>query len=861
MRSLAWFSLFLLPAAGTAQVEEAPVPLHDGMAPAPSPGAGWHPEQARAAEQAFRLGLFEIAASLYEEAIGSREEPIPEDWILGRVDALISTGDFEAAADALPETEADATAREQLRAGLIAFHLGSIPQAREILRDLDEDYLPRRDRPWEFLLRGLIEESERDFSEAEEWYDRAGEALVSDTARPIIDLLVYRARLRSGQASPEMVSELRARVESFRGKVAGVRFARQLAIALANFGQPDEAVALIEEQLRLILPDSEEYDATLFLLGLLLSERSGRGRVALEEVVRRDEDPVLAQAAFFLLAQNARQPEPQQAALRNFLDVFLAEQSAHRMRAQALYVRGQLHRQESAFDLAEQDLVTLLDSFPGSELLEPAIRDLAWISWQRTPPRYRTAADYLARLRQRVREPAEKARLARLMGDAYYLNADFEQAAEAYAASATDARQEDALGPVLYQQILSLIGAERLDEAIHVLDEPALGSFNAADRWRAEWNLAEALRRAGESEAAFERARRLPRNEELVDQEGLRVRFGWLQARLAFETGRLEEAVRLTREVQESLRESRLPEDEVTRLQSYLLLLQGQALFARGQSGEALALYQSLREQYPEGPTAAFSLLVEARWKGLEGSPREAEQRLIALADTYETSGYAPLALFEAAEFAASLAQEEARRRAIRHLERLATTYPANDLFFAARRRQAELARETGDFGAALLLYDNLLAQSPPPGERFRAELGRADTLLAQAYGNEAFLNDAIAAFERLSDLADVPVDLRTEAGAKLATAVAMQGDELRSAEVAWTVVHRFLGNPELAARLGATGRYWLARVILDLARTLEATEGPQRARALYELLVTQDLPGQAIARAWLAGSPEPTEG
>ena len=103
--------------------------------------------------------------------------------------------------------------------------------------------------------------------------------------------------------------------------------------------------------------------------------------------------------------------------------------------------------------------------------------------------------------------------------------------------------------------------------------------------------------------------------------------------------------------------------------------------------------------------------------------------------------------------------------------------------------------------------------------------------------------------YERLQDYHTAPVDLRVEAGFKHGYAQLKRGNPGRAEATWWLVTNTFLLDPTQAAALGAKGRYWMARTLLELGDLYEKEAKLDQARNAYELLLQQKLPGEAVAR------------
>jgi predicted TPR repeat methyltransferase len=104
-----------------------------------------------------------------------------------------------------------------------------------------------------------------------------------------------------------------------------------------------------------------------------------------------------------------------------------------------------------------------------------------------------------------------------------------------------------------------------------------------------------------------------------------------------------------------------------------------------------------------------------------------------------------------------------------------------------------------------------------------------------------------------LRDLPSAPVDLRAEAGYKWGYALAKRVQPAKAQTVFWSVVDAFLLDAAQAAQLGAKGRYWVARSLLELGQIHEEAGRLDEAQRAYQLIIDNKLAGAAQAQAKLA--------
>ena len=83
--------------------------------------------------------------------------------------------------------------------------------------------------------------------------------------------------------------------------------------------------------------------------------------------------------------------------------------------------------------------------------------------------------------------------------------------------------------------------------------------------------------------------------------------------------------------------------------------------------------------------------------------------------------------------------------------------------------------------------------------------------------------------------------------------ALAKRGQLAKAQTVYWSVVESFLLDATQAARLGATGRWWLSRSLLELGQIHEDAGRLDEAQRAYQLIIDNKLSGAAQAQAKLA--------
>ncbi len=813
--------------------------------------------QIKAADEALKSGLSAIAGRLYEEVLGSDEVGAEEREriALNFSSALISEGEFEKAVSIVDEYADSPDPGFMMRRALLSYQTGDFDATNEILNGVEVNQLRSSDRAWFHLLAGLVEESRQDPIRAERQYQMARDESNSESQQAHFDAIIYRSRLlflRPGQLHPNLVTDLREKLRSARGSFQGFQNAKILAVVLHELGETEEAIRVIEEQLRIeAVKESELEDELLLLLGLIAGEETARGKEAFSRLLGKDGDRKAQKIALRILGQVALSIG-QQRQIEKLLSELIERPKAHSLLDELYYFRAFLRLQEGHLIASEADAKRILAEYPGSSFANRAIYLLAYLAWLRDPPQYRNAAYFLNQLRGRSRDTKERSEISVLVADCYFLNGDYERAVEIYETTLGQARDDEARGVLFFQRVIAEIEAGRLEEAASYLDSAGIrDGISPVERWRAEWNLISKMKATGGVGVAFERIQQLLGGKVNIDiPPELQVRLMWLEAQLSLEANQPEKTPTMVAQILTAL--ARVPDTEIGKEQreqiiSHSLLLHGRAFFALESEEEGLRIFDELRSIYPKSRPSILSYAFEARHYSAMKHLAKAQQRFIILADEFPESEYAGIALWEAAEIANQRDQKEESGRILRDL---VERYPDHDLVYYARLRQGDLSRELDDFATAQSVYENLINQFPDHPERYRAEISLADSHLAQAGMNPVRLDNAVAILERLFDLPAIPLDLRLEAGFKWGFALTKMDHQPRAQEIFWLVLDRSLNVHPGEGETRARGRYWQARLIFKLGELLEEEFRFEEAQQVYSYVNIYDLPGKALVKA-----------
>ena len=828
-------------------------PLASARAAAEAAPGGWIVSEGRAAS-ALQLGFPATAAGLYRQLLADESVPATARARVhqGLITALLDGGEVEAAEKELAAYTGPKDSPYRLRAGLVAANARRVAAAKAELAEVNANDLPAVDRAWWLFLQGQIAQLDGDFARANAQYDQAMQAAVSEQQRARFALGQALTILAGGAPSESELATLRANLERFAGQRLGFDSARFYAAGLAKLGRQNEAIGVLERQL-LIVPASERNvaDQMRLLLGLIAGESSPTARRAFRELVRSGQRPDTQRTALYALARGTRTAAEREQ-LRRDLSELINGAQLHPIIEDLRLVRAQALLQDKRFNEAEQDARRLLDQFPGSPLKAAALGVRLAVAWEARL--YRTAADLATQLRAVLAPGRERSELGVLLAEAFFRSGDFKNAADAYDAALREAPQVVPTGRLIFQRVLSDVRADRLTEAAKLLDEMAGNpAFDAENRWQAEWNLVREMQVRGRTADAMARVEKLTQGGASAGvSDELRVRLLWLRAKLSFDNGQFAAAATQADELLAQLSGAQIEAGLKGEVTGTALLLKAQSLLELGRDDEGVALLAKLRAEHREAKVAVYSYIVQAARQARRGELAAAQKTLVDLADANPRSEYAPFALYEAAVYAERQGLDTNLRYAYERLDDLVRKYPGDDLVFYALLKQGDLLRKLNDFGPARLVYENLINNRGQHPDVLLAQMGLAATLFAQGSNNPGNYEAAGAIYERVRDLPTAPTDLRVEAGYLWGYAQVRRGQATSAQAIFWSVVDAFLLDGAKAAELGATGRYWISRTLLELGQLLEEGGKLDEAQRAYQLVLDHDLGGAAAAKAKL---------
>ncbi len=853
---LRYLSVALVAGPLAAQVA-GPSPLVDAPVAASTVPGRWMVAEGRA-QAALQAGFSVTASGIYRDILQEESLPVEarQTVTLALVTALLDAGDTLEAERILQTYTGPRSSTYQLRAGLIASLARRLPQAKAALAAGKIEALMAPDKGWWYFLQGQVADAEGNILAANGFYEQAINAAVSASARARFVLGREQALLRRGPLDEARLVNLRKTMETFQGRATGFDAVRSYAAALSALGRAVEAQAVLQRQLA-IIPPSERNTADQFrlMLGLIAGESSTAGRQAFKQLLRDGQKSETQRLALQLLARGGKSTVEREQLRRDLSDLINAP-TPHPVIEDLLLVRAQLALVDNDYARAEEDARALLERYPGSPLKATALGVRLAVAWDLK--RYRAAADVVAQLRAVTKEGRDRAELGVLLAEAFFRAEDYQNAADAYDAALHDVPAVVPPGILLFQRVLSAIRADRLVEAAQQLDASAANpSFDSLNRWQAEWNLVKELQIRGQTPAAYARINRLLSEAGTGVPETLRIRLMWLRAKLAFDNNQLDAALQQTDVLLGRLQQAE-PFDPALRrnVASMAQLLKAQVFLARNRDREGFVVLEKLRTDYRLTAAAQYSYIIQAGYLTQRGDMAAAQLVLVSFVDhpDYKRSEYAPLALYEAALNLERQGLDRHLRDAYeKMLERLIRDYPQDELVFYARLKQGDLLRRLNDMGAARQVYEYLVNNYPAHSDILLAEIALADCLFAQGANSLTNYESAAAIFERVRDLPSAPVDLRAEAGFKWGYALAKHAQPAKAQIIFWSVADAFLLDATQATKLGAKGRYWVSRALLELAQLHEDAGRIDEAQRGYQLILDYKLHGLAQAQAKLA--------
>ena len=736
----------------------------------------------------------------------------------------------------------------RLRWAMADFLLGNSVQTRNRLRTISPDQLTPQDLPWYYFMLGLLADRQNDLARANEYFGLATRSTQSPFLLDTFDSIRARLDILRGQVDEATVISLKNQYESAVALPMRLQLAREYALVLMGLGRTEEAITFLEEFANTTeADDSTIADEILLPLAVFRGLSTPEGKATLWEILRTGNDRDNLRIALNLLLRDIGEAKPSQAST---MAAIIDSRQDHPIRDRLLFARAELlsrlGNQAEAMELVEE----LLKEYPGSQIRQAARLSSAFLAWQQDPPQYRTAAARLLEVIPQLPKD-ERPFYLQLVGDLYFQNGDYSSATFAY-------RQAWNLEPTeetAFQYTLAMLETGLTRQVLdwrneNIVDNPVI---SAEVRWRIDWNLARTMIRDGLTDEALVEIRSVLSQEDLP--LSTRHNFAWLEAYTLSLLGRDADALAEIDSLLATLSKPATAESApidgqaVDSILAQTLLLKGEILFKNGDTDRGTQVMNDLRSRFPNRRASVLSYLFEARYFAGRDLTGQAQQRLVNLADRFPESDYAPLALFEAAIIAESRGTPESVSESIRFLESIVNRFPDHQLAIHARLKEGEILRSVGDFSSARLLFQNTANRYSNHPLHYLADIGSAETILANPDASNEDLLDAAAALAKVGSVPEIPSAVLLESQLKRAEALRRAGELEQARDSLWQSVSPLLDQRDPD---NASLAFWLSKSLLELSSWSDADGMPNEATRFLEIIDNQNLPGRNIARAKL---------
>ncbi len=800
-------------------------------------------------------GLPALAQNIAEDGLMKFSPPpqIADELTAICADALLAQGNYELVQKYVATISKDKQSPDnKIRLALASVGMNKPEQAEEFLKDIDPKKISNKSYVWFKLAKGYILYENGKSAEALKEFAIAAKLNKNPYIAADIEIAINLCRLSENfeeKNLPQLADDLAKKVSLYMGTPAGFQFAKQYAVALFKLGKTTEAIEVLDQQLQIELAQEIDKDE-IKLLSAALMKDPARQHKLLSEILQTTSSTNIAEFAIALLVRN---PDSTSEELLNFLNDIL-KNGSKKIHDRIYLEIAKLAVKRDDPKAAAENAEALTTKFPASKYKSEALRILTWAAFAENGgknPEYRLAARYLTELSELETNPTRAQQTMLLAADSYYLNKDYATAAEQY--DKLFSKMANKRGLLLNRAIDSFLALGELENAIKMTNKAySLGGVADDDMWNAEWKIISKYREDGNSQKALDRINRAITSTGKAS-EILRLRMLWLRAKMTEELGNYPKTVDLADNILSDIEHSKLSDTKALDIiGANTMLMKARSLEKMDKFDDkygAFESYEKLRQKYPTSTAAMQSYLNQARAEASLGHYQKAQRLCLSLAELKPQSNYAYTALFDSAMYARQIGLDSSYKSALATLDKLCNDFPDDSRNFYARIAQAEILRMLNVFADARKLYNGIINKYSTHPEIYLAWLGLADSTLAQ----KDRASDAVAIYERLYSLPEMPDDAKAEAAFKWGFALE-RANRVRDAKEVWWITS---SNLLSKAKTGATGRYWIARSLYSLAKELEKSGMLRDARAAYEVIVKNKLPAADIAEKKLLNKGE----
>ena len=791
------------------------------------------------AKSALSAGMPSLAKSVIKDNVSKLPKLGDSEEINAILaDAHIALGEFKDALKVIEKSLNSKSQENNIRKSIALCGLGQGQLAKANLEKIDPETVSESLRTWLYLARGYVAFEAGENDKAIEFFTSAKKCAVSSLNAADAETAITIAKLSapiSAENLEKLANNLQQNLNTFIGTAYGFNVAKQYASVLFRLGKEQEALDVINQQLEIELaPEIDKHE--LLLVSAAMTKDAKRQLEILKEILQKTSSKNIAEFAIELISSNKSQTIENQ---KLFFDA-ITKNTTVKINDRILLEQAKIAVKLNNRAEANSKALKIINDYPTSPYSADAYRILAWSSFEEDMrPQYRLAASYLLKLAQLQENNAETKYLA---ANCYFFDNDYANASALYEEIFdTLVQKRTTILDKLVETYL-LQNDEKRAEAI--IEKAHNSNINEDQIWNAEWKLISYLEKNNKTTLALKRI------DEAIESATktsplLTIRMMWLRAKFSHKINEEANAIRYCDNIIDiASAESFENPKFANEIAANALLLKASILEKTGDEldyKKSIENYEKIRTDYPQTEAAPLSYLHQARAEASLLHFSTAQELCIELSENTKNPHYKYSALFDVAEYARKIATDKSYKYALSVLDKLCNDFPDNPKNFNARINQAEILRLVNSFADARKLYDDIINKYNNHPEIYLAWLGLGDTILAS--GNQ--ISDAVATFERLYSLPEMPIEVKAEAAAKWAFALE-ESDRISEAnEVRWATSIALVAD----IKDNHKARYWVARNLFNLADSLEQNKSMRDARAVHELIIKYNLPTAEISK------------
>lgn len=792
----------------------------------------------KSGQAALEDGLYEVAESRltqYLQKVSGRKPRAEGALLLAR--ALFGQKRYEEVIDFLTRREGWARGTDSeggfvLWRAMAEYELGRYQEARTSVEDFKTRFpgSPYRASAARLRAKSLLKLQE--ISAALEAFARFQENYPDSPDIPanLLDWAGTLIRLGKKDEARDVFAQLLRRYPDSEAAAQGQLWLGGVYMEMQDWPRAAETFAMLGSETNA----RPEYRAAAWMSLAEAQEARTNQSVALEALLQVSEltkDPVTlarAEVARGKLLVRLDRVEEGLALLKGVISRGLAELPPGPLQldlAEALLAAGR-------FELSEQEFQHYLEAFSDPARLTRAWRGKAWSLWELR--RYAEAAEAFDKVYALSEMPADKAAALFKIGDCFFLKRQFKQALENYRRLIREFSEDGLARKARYQAADCLAGLEQRDEAEKEFQ--ALAKDSDPDMARqAALRIAQIQENGGRWEDALASYQRLAAAcaDPSVCAQAIHSR-GLIRYRL----GQFQEALSDFEKVVRDYPKSPFAEQA--------FYMRGWALYLLGQDREALALCRQFIERYPRSVWAGDVLFWLGEYSYNRGDYAQAEQYFAQLADRYAAGELADDALFWAGRSAAA-AKEYVR--AIDYYSRLAQSFPDSPKIAETRFAQGDALSELGQFGGAILAFEEIILKYPTSYLVDLAWGRKGDCQFTLGSDDPQRYPEALNSYRRVLESPRAGTELKWQAEFKMARCKEKMGHKAEAFEQYMNVVYAFLAEREKGA---ANNPLWFTRSAFNAAAIMEADSKWREAARIYRRVAEAGVPASAEAQTRL---------